>query len=52
VFVVETAEEAFANAYLQIGLSENGKITEKSVEKDGDGFRVTLAFVEMQTVNF
>ncbi len=49
---VPTEEEAFAHAYLALGLSQNGRITQKSIEKNQDGFYVKIEYTEIQTVNF
>ena len=51
-FAVKTEEEAFAQAYLALSLSENGRIREKSIQKNQDGFHVKINYTEIQTINF
>ncbi len=46
----ETEDEAFANAYLEIG--ENTEITERNIEKNENGFHVKLVYTATQSINF
>ena len=46
----ETEEEAFANAYLEIG--ENTEITEREIVKNENGFYVKLVYTATQSMNF
>ena len=48
----ENEEEAFAKAYLELGLSERDKITDKAVEQNGNEYAVKIAYVVIQTMNF
>ncbi len=48
IVVAETAEEAFASAYLAI----DGEIAEKSCEEAEGGFRVRLVYTVTETINF
>ena len=45
-------EEAFAKAYLKLGLSDVDEITEKSVEQKDGAYLVTIAYTAVQTMNF
>ena len=47
---VETEEEAFATAYLEIG--ENTEITQREIMKNGNGFHVKLVYTATQSMNF
>ena len=47
----EDEEEAFAQAYLCLGLSERDEITQKTVEKSEEGFLVTIKYTVVQTWN-
>ncbi len=47
----EDSESAFADAYLQLGLSANDRITEKSVTETGDGYLVHIAYVAIESFN-
>ncbi|MBQ8658799.1 MAG: sporulation protein YqfD [Clostridia bacterium] len=48
----QTEQEAFAKAYLALGLSDKGEITGKSFVQNGDSFHVKLCYTEIQTINF
>lgn len=45
-------EEAFATAYLELGLSERDEITQKSVVEQDGGFAVRIEYTAIQTLNF
>ena len=47
-----SAEEAFAKAYLEIGLSERDTITKKSIEERDNEYAVTIEYTAIQTINF
>ena len=47
-----SAEEAFAMAYLEIGLSERDQITKKTIEQKGNEYAVTIEYTAIQTINF
>lgn len=51
-FQAESAEEAFAKAYLEIGLCERDTITKKKIEEKGNEYAVTIEYTAIQTVNF
>ena len=44
-------EAAFAQAYLQLELSDRDEVTKKTVEKSGETFRVTVEYTIVQTLN-
>lgn len=48
----ESAEEAFAKAYLELGLLERDEITKKTVKERGKEYVVTIEYTAIQTVNF
>lgn len=50
-WTAEDEEEAFAQAYLCLGLSERDEITQKTVEKSEEGFLVTIKYTVVQTWN-
>lgn len=50
-YSVETEEQAFAKAYLEVALSENTKIYEKAVVKTEKGYFVRLSYTAIQSVN-
>ena len=47
-----SAEEAFAKAYLELGLSERDKITKKTIEERTSEYVVTIEYTAIQTINF
>ena len=47
-----SAEEAFAMAYLEIGLSERDQITKKTIEEKENEYAVTIEYTAIQTINF
>ena len=47
-----SAEEAFAKAYLELGLSERDTITKKRIEERDNEYAVTIEYTAIQTVNF
>ena len=47
-----SAEEAFAMAYLELGLSERDEITKKTIEEKGNEYVVAIEYTAIQTVNF
>ena len=51
-FQAESAEEAFAKAYLEIGLSDRDTITKKTIEERGNEYAVKIEYTAIQTVNF
>ncbi|MBQ3220634.1 MAG: sporulation protein YqfD [Clostridia bacterium] len=50
-YEAEDAESAFARAYLALGLEEDCKVTEKTVEKRENGFFVRIAYTAVESVN-
>lgn len=50
VIEAEDGEAAFAKAYL-LTKADGERITEKKIEKEGEGYRVTLAYTVTETVN-
>lgn len=47
----DTAENAFAEAYLALGLQEKDEITESSVTQTEKGFHVKISYVVTESVN-
>ena len=47
-----SAEEAFAKAYLELGLLERDQITKKTIEERNNEYVVTIEYTAFQTINF
>ena len=47
-----SAEEAFAKAYLELGLLERDQITKKTIEERNNEYVVTIEYTVFQTINF
>ena len=52
VHAAESAEEAFAQAYLELSLGPRDEITEKAITQTQDGFHVKIAYTAIETWNF
>ena len=50
-YEVESEEEAFAKAYLALGLEKNCTVEEKSVEARENGFFVRIAYTAVESIN-
>lgn len=48
----ESEEEAFAQAYLAVGLTEKDELIQKEVEKRENGYFVRLSYTAIETKNF
>ena len=48
----ETEQEAFAKAYLQLGLAVNDEIVKTEIRQDGSIYRVRIEYSVMETMNF
>lgn len=48
----ESGEEAFAKAYLAIGLSETDEIQKTEIAENGTHYRVTVEYTAVETINF
>ena len=48
----ESAEEAFAKAYLELALSGRDKITKKTIAERNNEYVVTIEYTTIQTINF
>lgn len=51
VFSTADESEAFANAYLDLALGAKDFITEKQIAQTQDGFKVTICYTVIETVN-
>ena len=51
-YSVESKEEAFATAYLSLGLSEGEDIRKWQVEKSENGYLVRLEYIAIESINF
>ncbi len=48
----ESAEQAFAEGYLAIGVAAEGELVEYAVEERAEGFWVKISYIFVQTVNW
>jgi similar to stage IV sporulation protein len=51
-FAVETEEQAFAAAYLELGLNENDEIENTEIAQTENGYIVKIAYTVIETINF
>ncbi len=52
VIVANDEEEAFATAYLTVGVTQNVTLTKREIVRAGNGFLVKLSYEAIQTMNF
>jgi hypothetical protein len=52
VYEAETPTEAFAKAYINVGLSDKDSLTEKRVTEIDGGYLVTLSYTAYESINF
>lgn len=45
-------ESAFAQAYLSLGLDENGAVSQSKIEKTEQGYLVRIAYTVIESINF
>jgi hypothetical protein len=48
----ETAQEAFAKAYLQLGITPDGEIIKTEITENGSLYRVRIDYAVIETMNF
>ena len=51
-FLTDSEEQAFATAYLTVGVDESISLTEREIQAMEGGFRVKLCYQVVQTINF
>lgn len=51
-YCVESEEQAFAEAYLELGLGEDAEITALQVQKSENGYLVKIEYIAVESINF
>ena len=51
-YFTQTAENAFAEAYLTLALKEDDSVTDAQVQKNGDGYLVRIEYTVTESINF